>query len=270
MLNPDCSSGAHSPDRVGAAAVIDEARERFIATFSSQCDAMATLIRAVAELAPDGPIDGLRRMLHNIAGHAGGIGFPTVAAGAAAIDALIADSLPTQFEAGHAFALVTALRDDFAADLVSGSAGVIEAAAAVRPEDGPPSPASHPAREVTVMVADDDPEVTRLIDSQLRAAGYRTVIVFDGAQAVAGVDAERPDVLVLDLMLPKLSGFEVLDDMVRRGADGPRVVIVSGCGREEDVTRAFSAGAADFMTKPFNVAELSARIARLVPAESHD
>ncbi len=123
---------------------------------------------------------------------------------------------------------------------------------------------SLPDRGVTVVMADDDPEVIRLIDSQLRAGGYRTVIAFDGAQAVAEVERHRPDILVLDLMLPRMSGFDVLDALRQQGWDRPQVVVLSGRGREEDVMRAFAAGAADYMTKPFNVGELLVRIDRLV------
>jgi DNA-binding response OmpR family regulator len=511
--------------------VIAEARQRFVATFSRQCDTMAALIEAVAELGADGPIDSLRRMLHNIGGHAGGIGFPNVSAGARAIEAVIADVQPGELDARRALELVAALRDDFATDLVSGPidaphepgpatetgkilvvdddahareglteylnatgysaiglpaaeslldvargehpdlilldiglpgidgfaacrllktapdlshipvifltghtqidnrltglalgaeeflakpvdvrevrlriqlqlarrehpanapagdrrqgkssyavfmetagdalqhaaaaialvrlprarraeasaaitdalrrrelvgrydpshlvvlmphasadaarawltqviadlagrgitgvhAGVAaspapgtrtleallaesdEALAEARSFDEPAATkatrprAPLPRREVTVALADDDPEVTRLIDLQLRAAGYRTVIAFDGAQAVTAVAAHRPDVLVLDLMLPRLSGFDVLAELARRGPDGPDVVVLSGRGREEDVIRAFAAGAADYMTKPFNVGELLVRIGRLVPMHARD
>jgi two-component system, cell cycle response regulator len=123
--------------------------------------------------------------------------------------------------------------------------------------------ASRPGRGITVLLTDDDPDVIRLVDSQLRATGYRTVIAFDGVQAMAEIETHRPDVLVLDLMLPRMSGFDVLDALGRLGTSGPQVVVLSGRGHEEDVLRAFAAGAADYMTKPFNVAELLVRIERL-------
>lgn len=517
-------------DRDAGHAVIHEARQRFVATFSRQCDSMAALIEAVAELGADGPIDSLRRMLHNIAGHAGSIGFPKLAAGAAAIEALITEVLPSKFDSRRALELVEALREDFATDLSEPPEGMndpvpsagtgkilivdddaqarglltnyliavgysaiglpaadsllavarderpdlivldvrlpgIDGFAACRllkteptlshipvifltarghiddrltgfalgaeeflskpvdvrevklriqiqlarrePPDVPaaggdrrhgkpsyaafagparetlqhsaaafalvrlprerradasaaitgalrrrelvgrydrshlvvlmpdasaddarawltdvitelagsgihgvhagmaasPSPgartleallgeadealaearsfdepvatktarqrASRPIRGITVALADDDPEVTRLVDSQLRAAGYCTVIAFDGAQAMMAVETHRPDILILDLMLPKMSGFDVLDALGRRG-DGPLVVVLSGRGREADVMRAFAAGAADYMTKPFNVGELLVRIDRLIQFAAHD
>ncbi|HEY2941949.1 MAG TPA: response regulator [Vicinamibacteria bacterium] len=122
----------------------------------------------------------------------------------------------------------------------------------------PPTPA--PA---TVLIAEDDPDVTRIVDAQMKAAGYRTVICFDGRQALDALQASLPDVLVLDLHMPKLTGFDVLArlrDMPVR----PRVIVLSGHVREEGVTRAFDLGADDYLTKPFSTRELVARVARLL------
>ncbi|OFW22773.1 MAG: hypothetical protein A3G21_26160 [Acidobacteria bacterium RIFCSPLOWO2_12_FULL_66_21] len=116
----------------------------------------------------------------------------------------------------------------------------------------------------TVLVAEDDPEVTRIVDAQMRTAGYRTLIAFDGEQALAALRAHAPDVLVLDLMMPKLTGFDVLTQLREVPAPRPRIVVLSARGREQDVMRAFELGADDYMTKPFNPQELLARIARLL------
>ena len=116
----------------------------------------------------------------------------------------------------------------------------------------------------TVVVAEDDPDVTRIVDAQVRAAGYKAIIAFDGEQALAAVRAHAPDVLLLDLMMPKLSGFDVLTQLRESPSPRPRIVVLSGRGREQDVVRAFELGADDYMTKPFNPQELMARIARLL------
>jgi two-component system cell cycle response regulator len=121
-----------------------------------------------------------------------------------------------------------------------------------------------PAAVRTVVVAEDDPDVTRIVDAQMRAGGYKVTIAFDGEQTLAAVRAHAPDALVLDLMMPKLDGFEVLRQ-VREGAEPrPKIIVLSGRGREQDVMRAFELGADDYMTKPFNPQELMARIARLL------
>jgi two-component system, OmpR family, alkaline phosphatase synthesis response regulator PhoP len=125
----------------------------------------------------------------------------------------------------------------------------------------PGRPAAVPAAR-TVVVAEDDPDVTRIVDAQVRAAGYKAIIAFDGEQALAAVRAHAPDVLVLDLMMPKLHGFDVLTELRESPAPAPRIIVLSG--REQDVMRAFELGADDYMTKPFNPQELMARIARLL------
>ena len=127
----------------------------------------------------------------------------------------------------------------------------------------PGRPAAVPAAR-TVVVAEDDPDVTRIVDAQVRAAGYKAIIAFDGEQALAAVREHDTDVLVLDLMMPKLNGFEVLTQVRELPAPRPRIVVLSARGREQDVMRAFDLGADDYMTKPFNPQELLARVARLL------
>ena len=123
-----------------------------------------------------------------------------------------------------------------------------------------PQPAALPL----VLIAEDDPDVMRVLDSRLQAAGYRTVLAFDGRQALEAIGAQAPDMVLLDLMLPRLTGFEVLTEMRRTAGRRPKVVVVSARGREDDVTRAFQLGADDYMTKPFGPEELLARLTRLL------
>jgi DNA-binding response OmpR family regulator len=78
------------------------------------------------------------------------------------------------------------------------------------------------------------------------------------------VQANTTDVLILDLMMPRLSGFDVLAQLRDHAGPRPRIIVLSGRGREQDVMRAFDLGADDYMTKPFNPRELVARIARLL------
>ncbi len=135
-------------------------------------------------------------------------------------------------------------------------------AAAVR--DGqPPRPEETGPPGLHLLLADDDPDVARIVDAQMRAAGHECALAFDGEQALAAMDRRRPDVLMLDLMMPKLGGFEVLARLNAQEGPRPPVLVLSARGREADVMRAFDLGASDYVTKPFSPQELLARVSRL-------
>ncbi len=120
------------------------------------------------------------------------------------------------------------------------------------------------AERGSVLIVDDDPDVVHIIDARLKAAGLQTLVAFDGQQALHQVETSAPAVVVLELMLPKRSGFDVLARLRDLPEPRPRVVVVSSRSREEDVMRAFELGADDYLTKPFNPQELLARLARLL------
>ena len=133
---------------------------------------------------------------------------------------------------------------------------------AKRPPAAPAADA--PVAKLTVLLADDDPEVMRITDAHVKASGYDTLLAFDGEQALALVQSRHPEALLLDLMLPRLSGFDLLRKLRQSEGARPRTLVLSARGREEDVTRAFELGADDYMTKPFSPQELLARLGRLV------
>jgi DNA-binding response OmpR family regulator len=138
----------------------------------------------------------------------------------------------------------------------------------LKKSDASPAPADAPAAAtvatVTVVVAEDDPDVSRIVDVQLRAAGYKSVLAHDGEQALVAVREHGARVVVLDLMMPKVDGFAVLRQLRKASSLWPRIIVLTGRGREQDVARAFEAGADDYVTKPFNPQELMARIARML------
>jgi DNA-binding response OmpR family regulator len=109
-----------------------------------------------------------------------------------------------------------------------------------------------------VLVADDDPLIQRLIRTHLDRAGFRVLSAADGEEALDVAAAEQPDLIVLDLMLPKLDGFDVCK-RIREFSLVP-VVMLTARGEQVDKLRGFEAGADDYLTKPFAPAELLARV----------
>jgi DNA-binding response OmpR family regulator len=140
------------------------------------------------------------------------------------------------------------------------------AAARGRKSEVPSSPSATDApaanRPMKIVIAEDDPEVVRILEAHMRAARYDPRTVLDGEAALNAVREDPPDVLILDLMMPRMTGFDVLAK-IRSLAQRPRIVVLSSRGREDDVTRAFQLGADDYVTKPFSPQELLVRVARL-------
>src|SRR5262249_51825948 len=109
-----------------------------------------------------------------------------------------------------------------------------------------------------VLLADDDPLIQRLVRTHLDRAGFRVLTAADGEAAIDQTAAEQPDLVVLDLMLPKIDGFEVCK-RIREFSLVP-VVMLTARGEQVDKLRGFEVGADDYLTKPFAPPELIARI----------
>jgi DNA-binding response OmpR family regulator len=119
-----------------------------------------------------------------------------------------------------------------------------------------------------VLIADDDPLLRALLEHKLGAADYAVRSVEDGRAALEAVERQRPDLLVLDAMMPVMDGFETLR-RIKANPDLASVVVVmlTALKREEDVVSALKLGAADYLAKPFNPDELVARLDRLTAAQ---
>ncbi len=111
---------------------------------------------------------------------------------------------------------------------------------------------------VRVLAVDDDPNDLRYVRDTLARSGFDPVVTGEPEEVVRLVEDERPELVLLDLMLPGADGIELMKDILDV-ADVP-VIFLSAYGREEQIARAFDAGADDYVVKPFSATELSARI----------
>ena len=116
-----------------------------------------------------------------------------------------------------------------------------------------------------ILVVDDEPDITALVAYHLAKAGYRVSTASSGAEALKAASEERPDVVVLDLMLPGLSGYDVLTELRSREETRDVGVILLTARREEvDRIRGLALGADDYLTKPFSPQELTLRVAAVL------
>ena len=119
---------------------------------------------------------------------------------------------------------------------------------------------------MTVLVAEDDPDLSDLVAQVLRGEGYHVEVARDGEEALARFEECSPDLVVLDVMMPRLTGFEVLSrlrDLEDAGRPVP-VLILSARASEEDIVKGFRLGVSDYVTKPFMIGELRARVRSLL------
>lgn len=115
-----------------------------------------------------------------------------------------------------------------------------------------------PAKKTTILTADDDPQLLRLVMRNLQLEGYDVITASDGQQALEQVEAQIPDLILLDVMMPKLDGFTVCN-RVREFSAVP-IIIITARGQDQDKVRGLDLGADDYLTKPFSVDELLARV----------
>ncbi len=116
-----------------------------------------------------------------------------------------------------------------------------------------------------VLCADDDEDILSLVSLRLQRAGFEVATAADGEQAVQIARERRPVLAVLDVMMPKLTGYEVLaelrDDEALRGM---KVILLSARVQEGDVTRGMDAGADAYLAKPFKAQDLVAKVEELL------
>ncbi|HZN77737.1 MAG TPA: response regulator transcription factor [Micromonosporaceae bacterium] len=113
--------------------------------------------------------------------------------------------------------------------------------------------------EAKLLVVEDDPNILELLSASLRFAGFEVATAMTGSQAVNAARTRRPDLVVLDVMLPDLDGFEVIRQL-REGGRRTPVVFLTARDATDDKIRGLTLGGDDYVTKPFSLEELTARI----------
>jgi len=119
-----------------------------------------------------------------------------------------------------------------------------------------------PAKKTTILAADDDPQLLRLITRNLQLEGYDVLAASDGQQALELIENNSPDLVLLDVMMPRMDGFTVCY-RVREFSSVP-IIIITARGQDQDKVRGLDLGADDYLTKPFSVDELLARVRAVI------
>ena len=129
-------------------------------------------------------------------------------------------------------------------------------------------------RQKIVVIAEDEPDAAKLLEFRLQRSGFRTIVATNGLAALNEVFEHKPDLLILDLMLPQMHGFEVCR-LLKTSPITYRIpiLVLTALATPEDKLRGFGRGADDYMTKPFQMSELVTRVYALLrrgtaPAES--
>jgi DNA-binding response OmpR family regulator len=119
----------------------------------------------------------------------------------------------------------------------------------------------------SVIVADDDPNIVLSLEFLMRRAGYRVRVARDGDEVLAAIEREVPDLVLLDLMMPKRSGYDLCQTIRGNPAwQGVRVVMLTAKGQDVERVKGMALGADDYITKPFSTRDVVDRVKRLLDA----
>lgn len=112
-----------------------------------------------------------------------------------------------------------------------------------------------------ILIADDEPNIVISLEFLMKREGYDVTIATDGEEAVNRIRADRPDLVLLDVMMPKKSGFEVCQEVKADPAlQAIRILMLTAKGRDTEVSKGLALGADAYMTKPFSTKELVERV----------
>jgi len=115
-----------------------------------------------------------------------------------------------------------------------------------------------------VLIVDDEPNIILSLEFLMNQRGYETRVARDGDEALAEVERFRPDLVLLDVMLPRRDGFEVCQTLRATGWSELKILMLTAKGRDVEIEKGLALGADGYVTKPFSTAELVARVAAML------
>lgn len=123
----------------------------------------------------------------------------------------------------------------------------------------------------TILVVDDDPVIQKLLAVNFEMEGYRVVTAGDGVEGIERVHRDRPDLVLLDVMMPRMDGIEVVRSLkADKATAGIPVILLSAKAQSTDINGGLDAGADDYVTKPFDPLELLDKVAALIGTPEGD
>jgi len=118
-----------------------------------------------------------------------------------------------------------------------------------------------------VLIVDDEPNIVTSLEFLMKRHGYETQVARDGDEALTAVETFRPDLVLLDVMLPRRDGFEVCQRLRADGWTELKIVMLTAKGREAEIAKGMDVGADSYVTKPFSTRELVDHVARILEGD---
>jgi DNA-binding response OmpR family regulator len=116
-----------------------------------------------------------------------------------------------------------------------------------------------------ILVADDEPNIVISLEYLMKREGYTVLVARDGQEALDMIARDRPDLVLLDVMMPKKSGFEVCQAVrASEALQATKILMLTAKGRDTDLAKGLALGADAYMTKPFSTRELAAKVAEML------
>lgn len=116
-----------------------------------------------------------------------------------------------------------------------------------------------------ILIVEDDSSLLLLLKFRFEESGYEVYTACDGEEALATLEAKKPNLIISDIMMPKLTGIEMAES-VRKSNNNIPIILLSNAGQEEMVLKAFNIGVTDFLSKPFIINELLIRVKKILSA----